>query len=155
MPPTFARINLPQVVHEAFDDEIVIVNLDTGNYYSLEGIGAEIWRDIERGADYQAIAESLAQRYDGGLPEIDAAVDQLFAELHGEQIVTLVDAPPEARNGVSTAFGGAYSSEDKKRFSVPVLNRFTDMQELLLLDPVHDVDETGWPRPKEAIASPK
>jgi hypothetical protein len=29
-----------------------------------------------------------------------------------------------------------------------VLERYTDMQELLLLDPIHDVDQTGWPRRK-------
>jgi hypothetical protein len=25
------------------------------------------------------------------------------------------------------------------------LHKYTDMEELLLLDPIHDVDETGWP----------
>jgi hypothetical protein len=25
------------------------------------------------------------------------------------------------------------------------LSRFDDMQEMLLLDPIHDVAETGWP----------
>jgi len=34
-------------------------------------------------------------------------------------------------------------------FVLPVLERYTDMQELLLIDPIHDVDETGWPRRKE------
>jgi hypothetical protein len=29
-----------------------------------------------------------------------------------------------------------------------VLERYTDMQELLLLDPIHDVDESGWPHRK-------
>jgi hypothetical protein len=27
----------------------------------------------------------------------------------------------------------------------PVLESFTDLEELMLLDPVHDVDERGWP----------
>jgi hypothetical protein len=26
-----------------------------------------------------------------------------------------------------------------------VLHRYTDMQDLIVLDPIHDVDETGWP----------
>jgi len=34
-------------------------------------------------------------------------------------------------------------------FAPPVLEVYTDMQDLLLLDPIHDVDETvGWPSPK-------
>jgi hypothetical protein len=28
------------------------------------------------------------------------------------------------------------------------LQKFTDMQELLLLDPIHEVDERGWPHRK-------
>jgi hypothetical protein len=33
---------------------------------------------------------------------------------------------------------------------VPVLNKYTDMQDLLLLDPIHEVDERGWPNSVEA-----
>jgi hypothetical protein len=33
-----------------------------------------------------------------------------------------------------------------------VFERFTDMGDLLLLDPVHDVeDEKGWPHPKRDV----
>ena len=32
-------------------------------------------------------------------------------------------------------------------FETPVLEKYTDMAELLLLDPIHDVDATGWPHP--------
>jgi hypothetical protein len=28
---------------------------------------------------------------------------------------------------------------------VPLLRKYTDMRDLLLLDPIHDVDEQGWP----------
>ena len=30
-------------------------------------------------------------------------------------------------------------------FQPPVLQKFRDMQDLLLMDPIHDVDEAGWP----------
>jgi len=30
-------------------------------------------------------------------------------------------------------------------FSTPTMSVYTDMEDLLLLDPIHDVDETGWP----------
>jgi len=30
-------------------------------------------------------------------------------------------------------------------FEKPKLQKFTDMQDLLLLDPIHEVDEAGWP----------
>jgi len=30
-------------------------------------------------------------------------------------------------------------------FEPPVLTTFSDMQELLWLDPIHEVDDAGWP----------
>ena len=33
-------------------------------------------------------------------------------------------------------------------FVAPALTRYTDVKDLLVLDPVHDVDEMGWPTPK-------
>jgi len=39
-------------------------------------------------------------------------------------------------------------SGTRQPFSAPVLNAYTDMEELLLLDPIHDVDQAGWPMPK-------
>ena len=30
------------------------------------------------------------------------------------------------------------------------LNRYADMKDLLMLDPIHEVDEKGWPSKKEA-----
>jgi len=27
----------------------------------------------------------------------------------------------------------------------PIVEKYTDMQDLLMLDPIHDIDETGWP----------
>ena len=37
------------------------------------------------------------------------------------------------------------AKESKAVFNAPVLNKYTDMQDLLLLDPIHEVDATGWP----------
>ena len=47
-----------------------------------------------------------------------------------------VDVLPE-RQDWSPTLGGA--------FTEPVLEEFDDLKDLLLLDPVHDVAEAGWP----------
>ncbi|HDY70854.1 MAG TPA: PqqD family protein, partial [Nitrospirae bacterium] len=41
------RINKPHVINEIIDGEVVILNLDTGNYYSMDKAGADIWGLIE------------------------------------------------------------------------------------------------------------
>ncbi len=35
--------------------------------------------------------------------------------------------------------------QDSLAFEAPKLEKFTDMQDLVLLDPVHEVDDVGWP----------
>ena len=35
--------------------------------------------------------------------------------------------------------------EERLGYVAPTLQKYSDMQDLLLIDPVHEVDETGWP----------
>ena len=78
------RVNEPDVVYETFDDEIVVVNLDTGNYYSLSGTGPAIWADLAGGFGIDEIATRIQGRYTGGtdaiLTAIAAFADRLVSE---------------------------------------------------------------------------
>ena len=42
------RVNTPNVTHETIDGEAVIINLDSGNYYSLVEVGSFIWGLLEK-----------------------------------------------------------------------------------------------------------
>ena len=39
-------------------------------------------------------------------------------------------------------------SADRRGYEPPILNRYDDLQNLALLDPIHDVEEAGWPNRK-------
>ena len=39
-------INRPRVAHETIDDESVMIDFDTGNYYSLNPVGSAIWEGV-------------------------------------------------------------------------------------------------------------
>ena len=43
------RINSPPITHQVIDGEVILVNVETGVYYSLRDAGAEIWGLVERG----------------------------------------------------------------------------------------------------------
>ena len=60
------RIDTPRVIHETIDDEVVIIDFDSGSYYSLDKAGAVIWGFIERGASLGGIIEGVTNRYQGG-----------------------------------------------------------------------------------------
>jgi hypothetical protein len=140
------RVNTPNVTHETFDDEVVIINFDTGSYYSLDKVGADLWECIKNGATTDEAVEWLAQRYEGERSTIARATDHLLAELQ-QQLLIVADA--EQKSAGNVALNSSAPSGEKPVFEAPVLQKYTDMEQLLLLDPIHEVDETGWPKAKQ------
>src|SRR5689334_4223262 len=138
------RVNTPTVTHETIDGEAVIINLDSGNYYSLVEAGSFIWAVVERGASADDVQQLVQQTYHGDAGEIDRGVQELLAQLQQENLIVPVEgAPDDEHIEVLPSNNG----HEKPLFNAPSLNKFSDMQELLLLDPIHDVDEAGWPKP--------
>jgi Coenzyme PQQ synthesis protein D (PqqD) len=135
------RINTPTVTHETIDGEAVIINLDSGNYYSLVEAGSLIWAIVERGASASEVQDLVQQSYEGDATDIDQGVQELLAQLQQESLIVPIDGAPAAD------LTGLHNGHGKPSFKAPLLNKFSDMQELLLLDPIHDVDDAGWPKP--------
>jgi len=139
------RINMPQVVHETIEGEVVIINLDDGNYYSLDKVGADIWGFVESGATVSEIAEATTYRYEGSRAVMETAVNQLIAELQQEELIIL-DTAKEHESIMAQV--ETDPEIERLSFEAPILHKYTDMQDLLLLDPIHEVDEAGWPSVK-------
>jgi hypothetical protein len=138
------RINRPNVIFEVFDDEVVIVNLDSGNYYSLNGTGPQIWRSVLLGGTVEELVEDVARGFEGEQLQIGSSIRQLIDELRREEII-VSDATPNESRGNSSAPAESEQGLSKPRFVAPVLDKYDDLKDLLLLDPIHEVDEAGWP----------
>lgn len=143
------QVNNPNVIHEVIDGEVVIVNLNTGNYYSLEKLGAFIWSFIDTAAALSQITDAVADRYEGNRKDIENAINQLVNQLVEEDLIVL-DKSQKPNGGITSSGTAVRAPTEKLRFEEPVLNKYTDMEALLLLDPIHDVDETGWPNTNPA-----
>lgn len=141
------RINSPKVVRETIDGEVVIVNLDNGHYYSLVSAGADIWDGIERGISRDNLIEEMTQQYDGSREALECALESFIEELEQEELIVLEQT--DALTRINSSGEQPNISKEKVSFEPPVLQKYTDMEELLILDPIHDVDETGWPRAKQ------
>ena len=136
------RVNTPTVTHETIDGEAVIINLDSGNYYSLMDVGSFIWGLVENGASASEVQNLVLQTYQGNAADIDRGVQDLLAQLEQENLIVPVDG-----TALDLSHGLPSNGHEKPSFTVPLLHKYSDMQELLLLDPIHDVDEAGWPKP--------
>ncbi len=135
------RVNSPTVVSETVDREVVMIHLDTGNYYSLRSTGALIWDALEHGATVESITSALGAASHNG-SDVGAVVSSFVHELMTEELIVPSIDPPSSSSATIEL------SPDP--FEPPVLEKYTDMQHLILLDPVHEVDEgEGWPRPRD------
>ena len=134
--PLVATIRRPDVIDEVFEGEAVVVNLATGVYFALNADATRVWRAIAAGTPPGAVAQEVAAETGADPVAVQVVVEAFLADLAGHALVTLEGAAP----------GTAAAPADIP--FAPGLQAFSDMEDLLLLDPIHDidVDGTGWPR---------
>ncbi len=137
MPPSLRlTVDSPQCVTDDFGGEIVALNLETGSYFSLRDLGAAIWRDLASGhgvADVVAALGGPDQPLGGeALGFVKRLVSSgLLRRANGGE------APAEPPTVLALVAGGTTGI---------VMDEYDEMRDLILADPIHDVDEEiGWP----------
>jgi hypothetical protein len=74
---------LDRFTEAAVDDEIVVMRLDNGDFFSLSATSAEIWRLIDGTNDRNALIALLSQRFEDHEGKIAGDVDAFLAEIRG------------------------------------------------------------------------
>jgi hypothetical protein len=128
--------SVPMLVSRQFDDEIVLANYENGLYYSLTGTGVDIWLALKAGWTVEDIVAALTARYPLSSDAVAAAVPAFIEQLLVEGIVTCFGGNPKRQE---------WSPMNLAAFLQPLCERFDDLRDLLLLDPIHEVGEGGWP----------
>jgi hypothetical protein len=139
MKNTYYLINAPKVVDEVFEDEIIVINFDNGDYFSLRASAIDIWKGIKLLHSAGTIAKQISQKYDITEEEAYSTVVSLIDNFLNENLINTHEKS-EKENDIPSEI-----TVEKLSFEAPIFEKFTDMNDLLLLDPVHDVDEKGWP----------
>jgi hypothetical protein len=136
-------IDPARVVHETIDGEVILIQLERGNYYSLSGSGREVWALLCQGVSPADVSSHLTERYEAPAEEVEVAVSDLVEQLLQEGLAEENGANPAAVRPTPEDDGGSAAG-----FETPRLEKYTDMQDYLLIDPIHDVSEIGWPSVK-------
>lgn len=126
------QVNRPEIVSDLIDGEVILLNLKAGTYYNLEHTASTLWQWLEAGADRASLLAELTRAYPQQ-SRLEADLDEWISELLSHQLIVPAVRPP----GAGPAFAPTYLR--------PRVCAHADMQELLLLDPVHEVGEAGWP----------
>ena len=128
------QLNSPPCIAELVDGEYVVINLDSGKYYNIVGLGAQVFQYLTLGVPDSALLSAMAEDNSFSL-QLDQFISQAVDEglLKDVLIAETLELPEPLLD---------------KALSIETLtiNVYTDMQELLVLDPIHEVDEAqGWP----------
>lgn len=129
---TRLKPNEPSVISEPMDSELVVINLESGCYYNLSPSAAKIWMKLESGATIDAIIQSQ-QTNDADQQEAAQEIDVFCRYLQYESLMVVVESDDIEVDCAAMDY------------EKPKIEKFSDMQEMLLLDPIHEVTEMGWP----------
>jgi hypothetical protein len=149
------RVNTPLVASQVIDGEAVLIHFETGCYYSAGKLGAEILHLADQKKPVGQIVNDLTGRYAADPGSIEQAVLQFVEQLHDEHLVVPEPPAEEAPAGHAETSPTSDPPGEKLAFEAPELQKFTDLEDLLLLDPIHDADEAGWPVAKPDATDPE
>ena len=139
---TVYRVSGPRVIYENIDGELILVHMEKGTYFNTDEVGAFIWTMVEGRATACEIITAVEARWEDGGEGLPGAVRRFLARLVDEDLA-VEDRDPEAPRAAAPPAPAL-----RKPFAVPALQAFRDMQDMLSLDPIHDVEAAGWPVPK-------
>jgi hypothetical protein len=79
------------VVVSTLDDEIVMMSVENGAYYSLDDIGRRVWELLEKPLSVSAVCDVIVDEYDVTRSECEQDMLTWLGELTDEKLVQIVD----------------------------------------------------------------
>jgi hypothetical protein len=132
------------VVSQVIDGEAILIDLESGVYYSMDEVGATLWSLIEAQCRLEDVVSEITARYDAPRERVEADVLRVVADFVRENLVVFSESGPQARQD-REAPGG-----QKLPYAPPELNVYRDMADLLALDPpMPGLREIPWTAPGE------
>ena len=129
------QISYPNVVAESFGSETVIVNLAKGTYFSLDEVASILWTAVTGRAPISKIRKAIRSNYPQDEDTAASDFDDFLETLLKHELVETTDVTS----------GDFVLNFPAALYSKPVITVHSDLQDILLLDPVHDINEEGWP----------
>ena len=133
-------INTDHVSSEIFGEEAVVVNFMTGKYFGMTGSAPVIWKLFETPVSYDDVIAAVGGL--NGLSDEGKQLVQVFMDTLLRECLIKDASELDTENTQSkpvTIDPGILQNP-------PVIEIFDDLQELIVLDPIHDADpERGWP----------
>lgn len=135
-------IDTNNLVFEIFDHEVVLVSLESGHYFVLDQVAGDVWRCLASGLSVSESNELLSQRYDIAIENLQQDIEGLLDQLLDEDILQ----PCNERQAEAEGLTLPAASSPALPYEEPSLFKYTEMENLIQMDPIREVDESGWPK---------
>jgi hypothetical protein len=126
---------------ERLDGEVIIISFKTGQFYSAKGSGADVLSMIKAGLPSQQIIQMLSAHYSTFEYE-HSGLDVFIASLINVEIIQ-----ESIENRESETFQ-LPNDLARSLWSKPELMTHDEIHGLLLVDPIHETNDEGWPKLK-------
>ena len=123
---------------EDFQSEIVLVHIESGIYYNMSGLAADLLRNLQEPVDESMITNWIQSLNDKSSEEGFEYLEWLL----NEHIVVKSPGGPESAHTISKL-------DTDTNSDLWIYHRFDDMADLIRLDPIHDVSHKGWPHKRK------
>ena len=134
------QLNLQKVSLERLDGEIIILSFSSGYYFSTSGVGADILSLISENISCTLWKQILSNYFP--VTEIDEnQIDEFIAKLLRFEIIQESEFSVDVKCDLPLDY-------QRTQWQVPELQVFSDMQNLLMVDPIHETSLEGWPEKK-------
>ena len=130
------KLNEEKMFYDMAEGQAIVINFTTGMYYGTSSLGSAVLDALLAGAATEAVCKAI-QALPGCPEDMAAQLDTFIGQLLEKEILV-----PAESTGAACAID-ASSLADGFQLTV---DEFAEVQDLILADPVHDVDvEQGWP----------
>ena len=126
---------------ERLDGETIVINFDTGAYFSFRGASADVLWLIDHRVPQDSWVTLLEQSFQD--VEIDADVVAQISSFITELTAAGVIIEVDGNEGPVVALPDDYT---RVEWTPPQVQAQDDLADLLLIDPIHDTSEDGWPQ---------
>jgi PqqD family protein of HPr-rel-A system len=81
-----SKVSAPLKLTDSFvetrlDDEIVVMQIDTGDFFSLNGTARDIWQLLDGSRDKASLVEALCAKFGADRESVEADVDAFLGQL--------------------------------------------------------------------------
>jgi hypothetical protein len=86
--PQSQPAHAPKVIAQKAKDLLVLLDLDTGEYYSLDEVGTRIWELCDGARTVSDIARCISEEFDASGESVEQDVLTFFQQLSQDDLVS-------------------------------------------------------------------